>query len=147
MPGSGASIRPCALSLRAPPASPTMRWTGPRPTPACPRGRAGDSPRAVPVVAVLPRGAAVGAAAAQTKPEGGMRWALYVTLSPVWCDPAEVSGQLTPFWFLCAIHDALVKPMPGNLMSPSLAESWTVRADQRVYEFKLSEDLKFHNGD
>ena len=45
------------------------------------------------------------------------------------------------------MHDALVKPMPGNLMAPSLAESWTVSADQRVYEFKLREGLKFHNGD
>src|SRR5260221_9459710 len=89
----------------------------------------------------------VGAAGAQTKPEGEMRWALYVTLSPAWFDPAEVSGQLTPFWVLYALHDALVKPMPGNLMSPSLAESWTVSADQRVYEFKLREGLKFHNGD
>jgi peptide/nickel transport system substrate-binding protein len=86
-------------------------------------------------------------ASAQTKPEGEMRWALYVTLSPVWFDPGEVSGQLTPFWVLYAIHDALVKPMPGNLMSPSLAESWTVSADGRVYEFKLREGLKFHNGD
>ncbi len=63
---------------------------------------------------------------AQTKPEGEMRWALYVTLSPVWFDPGEVTGQLTPFWVLYALHDALVKPMPGNLMAPSLAESWTV---------------------
>jgi peptide/nickel transport system substrate-binding protein len=76
-----------------------------------------------------------------------MRWALYVTVSPNWFDPGEVVGQLTPFWFLYAIHDALVKPMPGNLMTPSLAESWTVSADQRTYEFKLRENLKFHNGD
>ena len=85
--------------------------------------------------------------AAQAKPEGEMRWALYVTLSPVWFDPGEVVGQLTPFWVLYALHDALVKPMPGNLMSPSLAESWTLSTDQRVYEFKLREGLKFHNGD
>src|SRR5258705_8462175 len=45
------------------------------------------------------------------------------------------------------MHDALVKPMPGNLMTPSLAESWTVSADQRVYEFKLREGLRFHIGD
>jgi len=99
------------------------------------------------VLAVLLATAIVGEGAAQTKPEGEMRWALYVTLSPVWFDPAEVSGQLTPFWVLYAIHDALVKPMPGNLMSPSLAESWTVSPDGRVYEFKLREGLKFHNGD
>src|SRR5262245_65801980 len=94
------------------------------------------------VLAALP-----GPVAAQGKPEGEMRWALYVTLTPTWFDPGEVSGQLTPFWVLYALHDALVKPMPGNLMSPSLAESWTVSADQRVYEFKLREGLKFHNGD
>src|SRR5207249_4282845 len=81
------------------------------------------------------------------KPEGEMRWAIYVTLAPQWFDPAEVQGQITPFWVLYAMHDALVKPMPGNLMTPSLAEWWTVSADQRVYEFKLREGLKFHNGD
>ncbi len=92
-------------------------------------------------------GALAGDTAAQGRPEGEMRWALYVTLSPVWFDPGEVVGQITPFWVLYALHDALVKPMPGNLMAPSLAESWTVSADQRVYEFKLREGLKFHNGD
>src|SRR6266850_6080556 len=60
-----------------------------------------------------------------TKPDGEMRWALYVTLAPAWFDPGEVTGGfLTPFWVLYALHDALVKPMPGNLMAPSLAESW-----------------------
>jgi peptide/nickel transport system substrate-binding protein len=85
-------------------------------------------------------------AAGQTRPEGEMRWALYVTLPPVWFDPGEASGQLSPFWVLYALHDALVKPMPGNMLSPSLAESWTVSVDQRVYEFKLRAGLKFHNG-
>ena len=37
--------------------------------------------------------------------------------------------------------------MPGNMLSPSLAESWTVSPDQLTYEFKLREGLKFHNGD
>src|SRR5438067_4759222 len=45
------------------------------------------------------------------------------------------------------MHEALAKPMPGNHLTPGLAESWTVSADQRVYEFKLREGLKFHNGD
>ena len=76
-------------------------------------------------------------AVAQAKPEGEMRWALYVTLSPLWFDPAEVVGVLTPFWVLYALHDAVVKPMPGNHLTPSLAESWTVSPDQRTYEFKL----------
>jgi peptide/nickel transport system substrate-binding protein len=86
-------------------------------------------------------------AGAQAKPEGEMRWALYVTLAPTWFDPAEMTGLITPFWVMYAIHDALVKPMPGNLMAPSLAESWTVSGDQRVWEFKLRQGVKFHNGD
>src|SRR5882724_5928493 len=99
------------------------------------------------VAFVLLSGSLFGDATAQPKPEGEMRWALYVTLSPVWFDPGEVVGLITPFWVLYAIHDALVKPMPGQPMAPSLAEAWTVSADQRVYEFKLREGLKFHNGD
>ena len=99
------------------------------------------------LVAALLLGAGLTPASAQAKPEGEMRWALYVTLSPVWFDPAEVVGVLTPFWVLTAMHDALVKPMPGNLLTPSLAESWKVSPDGRVYEFKLREGLKFHNGD
>src|SRR3989440_2894940 len=98
------------------------------------------------LVCALLGGGVFGDASAQPKPDGEMRWALYVTLSPVWFDPGEFQG-LTPFWVLYAIHDALVKPMPGNLMTPSLAESWTVSADQLVYEFTLREGLKFHNGD
>jgi peptide/nickel transport system substrate-binding protein len=99
------------------------------------------------LVAVLALTGPSSHASAQTRPEGEMRWAVYVTLSPQWFDPAEVIGVLTPFWVMYAMHDALVKPMPGTLLAPSLAESWTVSADQRVYEFKLREGLKFHNGD
>jgi peptide/nickel transport system substrate-binding protein len=86
-------------------------------------------------------------APAQPKPEGEMRWALYVTLPPAWFDPGEVVGVITPFWVLYALHDALVKPMPGNHLTPSLAESWTLSPNQTIYEFKLREGLKFHNGD
>ena len=86
--------------------------------------------------------------AAQTKPEGEMRFALYVTVPPAWLDPGEAApGFTSPFWVLYALHDALVKPMPGQRMAPSLAESWTESPDKRVYEFKLRKGLKFHNGD
>jgi peptide/nickel transport system substrate-binding protein len=86
-------------------------------------------------------------AAAQAKPDGEMRFAMYVTISPTWFDPAEVTGFITPFWLMWAMHDALVKTMPGKAMAPSLAESWTVSADQKTYDFKLRTGLKFHNGD
>jgi hypothetical protein len=94
-----------------------------------------------------------GSAAAQTRPaqgapEGEMRFALYVTILPAWFDPGETGpGNLTSFWMLYALHDALVKPMPGNPMAPSLAEAWTESPDKRVYEFKLRAGLKFYNGE
>src|SRR5258708_1792211 len=92
--------------------------------------------------------AGAGAALAQTKPEGEMRFALYVTMAPAWLDPGETTpGFLTAFWMLYALHDALVKPMPGNRMTPSLAESWTESPDKLSYEFTLRPGLKFHNGD
>jgi peptide/nickel transport system substrate-binding protein len=96
----------------------------------------------------LPVGHVTAATALSYKPEGEMRWALYVTISPAWFDPGQVAvvGG-TPFWFSYALHDALVKPMPDNPMAASLAESWTMSDDQRVYEFKLREGLTFHNGD
>jgi peptide/nickel transport system substrate-binding protein len=99
------------------------------------------------VVALISVSGIVAPAGAQAKPEGEMRWALYVTLAPAWFDPAEVVGVLTPFWVLNAMHDAVVKPMPGNHQTPSLAESWKVSPDGLVYEFKLREGVKFHNGD
>ena len=61
--------------------------------------------------------------------------------------PAETPGIGVPFVFLYALHDALIKPLPGNDMAPCLAESWKESADGLVYEFKLREGLKFHNGD
>src|SRR5437870_9740131 len=58
-------------------------------------------------------------------PAGQVTWAVHVSLAPTWFDPAETPGILTPFMVLYALHDALVKPMPGKPMAPSLAESWT----------------------
>jgi peptide/nickel transport system substrate-binding protein len=115
--------------------------SGPRPVPRLPRALL-----AALVSTALLAGSVAGASA-QAKPEGEMRWALYVTVAPAWLDPGEVLGFITPFWIQYALHDALVKPMPGNIMTPSLAESWTVSADQKTYEFKLRPGLKFHNGD
>ena len=48
---------------------------------------------------------------------------------------------------LYALHDALVKPMPGNPMAASLAESWNASPDGLVYEFVLRKGVKFHNGE
>jgi peptide/nickel transport system substrate-binding protein len=84
---------------------------------------------------------------AAAAPEGQLTWAVHVSLAPAWFDPAETTGIITPFMFLYALHDALVKSMPGNAMAPSLAESWSASPDGLVYEFVLRRGVKFHNGD
>jgi peptide/nickel transport system substrate-binding protein len=79
--------------------------------------------------------------------DGQMTWGVHVSLAPTWLDPAETPGLITPFMVLYAIHDALVKPMPGNPMAPSLAESWKASPDGLSYTFTLRRGVKFHNGD
>ena len=89
----------------------------------------------------------VGAAPAIAAPAGQMVWAVHVTLAPTWFDPAETPALITPFMVLYALHDALVKPMPGAAMAPSLAESWSASKDGLTYEFVLRKGVKFHNGE
>src|SRR5262249_60879175 len=91
--------------------------------------------------------AAAGEARAQSAPEGQLTIAFDASIAPTFLDPAETSGIATPFVFLYAMHDALIKPLPGNNMAPCLAESWHESPDGLVYEFKLRQGLKFHNGD
>src|SRR5437762_12016964 len=95
------------------------------------------------VVALLTLTAAPGAAAT----EGQMTWAVHISLAPTWFDPAETSGIITPFMVLYALHDAVLKPMPGNPMAPSLAEAWSASPDGLSYEFTLRKGVQFHNGD
>src|SRR5207245_497476 len=81
------------------------------------------------------------------RPAGELSVSFHVTLAPAWLDPSTAPPQITPFGVLYAIHDALVRPLPGQKMGPSLAESWTESPDGLTYEFKLRRGLKFHNGD
>jgi len=78
---------------------------------------------------------------------GTMVIGLHVTLVSRWLDPVDTEGLITPFMVLYALHDALVKPMPGNIMTPSLAESWSLAKDGVTYEFVLRKNARFHNGD
>src|SRR5205809_4389955 len=80
-------------------------------------------------------------------PQGQLAWGVHTTLAPTWFDPAETPGIITPFMVLYALHDALVKPLPGNPMAPSLAESWSASEDALTYEFFLRKGVKFHNGE
>jgi peptide/nickel transport system substrate-binding protein len=90
--------------------------------------------------------AAPAAAPAQT-PAGEVTVSFHVTVTPAWLDPSTAPPQITPFGVLYAVHDALVRPLPGQKMAPSLAESWTESPDGLVYEFRLRRGLLFHNGD
>src|SRR2546427_9060531 len=84
---------------------------------------------------------------AAAAPEGQLTWGVHISLAPTWFDPAETLGIITPFMVMYALHDALAKAMPGNPTAPSLAESWQVSPDGRVYDFTLRAGVKFHNGD
>jgi peptide/nickel transport system substrate-binding protein len=85
--------------------------------------------------------------AAAAPPEGQVTWGVHISLTPTWFDPAEMPGIITPYMIFYALHDAMVKPMPGAPMAPSLAESWSVSKDGLTYEFVLRKNLRFHNGD
>jgi len=85
--------------------------------------------------------------AAEPASSGQAVMAWHVTIAPSWFDPSTAPPQITPFGMLYAIHDALVRPYPGQKMGPSLAESWEESEDGLTYTFKLRPGLKFHNGD
>src|SRR5271166_4798775 len=101
------------------------------------------------VLAVAALGLVAGAPgmAAAAGPEGQLTWGVHVSLAPIWFDPADISGIITPFMVLYALHDAMVKPMPGQSPAPSLAEAWSASEDGLSYEFTLRPGAMFHNGE
>ena len=85
--------------------------------------------------------------AARAAQEGTLTIGVHVTLVSRWLDPGETEALITPFMVLYPLHDALVKPMPGGINTPGLAESWSVSKDGLTYDFVLRKGVKFHNGD
>jgi peptide/nickel transport system substrate-binding protein len=83
----------------------------------------------------------------QAKPEGTLKQAIHWGISADWLDPATTSTSISAYVPLYLFHDGLLKPMPGGLLTPSLAESYSISPDARTYEFKIRRGVKFHNGD
>ncbi|MSP03493.1 MAG: ABC transporter substrate-binding protein [Acetobacteraceae bacterium] len=84
---------------------------------------------------------------ASASPEGQVTVGVHVTLTPRWFDPADTEGIVTPYLFLYALHDAMVKAMPDGNLTPSLAKSWSMTDDGLTYEFVMRDGVRFHNGD
>jgi peptide/nickel transport system substrate-binding protein len=83
----------------------------------------------------------------EAAPDGHLTWAAPFSILPTLFDPAEYQGSISSMMTFYALHDALLKPMPGQAMAPGLAESWSATPDGLTYEFLLRKNVKFHNGD
>jgi peptide/nickel transport system substrate-binding protein len=88
-----------------------------------------------------------GPSVAAASPEGTLTFAMHFSPVTRWLDPAEGESTITPYLLLYALHDGLLKPMPGTGSGPSLAESWSMAKDGQSAEFTLRPGIKFHNGD
>jgi peptide/nickel transport system substrate-binding protein len=80
-------------------------------------------------------------------PSGVLTYAVHISLAPTWFDPAETPSLVTPYMIYYALHDAVLKPMPGEPMAHSLAESWSATEDGMSYSFVLRDGVTFHNGE
>jgi peptide/nickel transport system substrate-binding protein len=99
---------------------------------------------------VLAASAAIGSgvrAAHAAGAAGQLVYGVHISLAPTWFDPAETQGIITPYMLLYALHDGMLKPMPGQPHAPCLAQSWSAAEDGLSYEFVLRKEAVFHNGE
>ena len=76
-----------------------------------------------------------------------MTLAWHAGLSASWLDPQDNPAMATPYNFVYALHDALVKTMPAGLNTPSLSESWEWSEDFSSITFNMRPGIKFQNGE
>ena len=141
--GGAATEAPEATAPPAATAAPTAT-TAPAATSAAPAATAAapsaPTPAAAPTSAPSPAQPSVVAS-------GKMSLAWHAGLSSSWLDPQDNPAMATPYNFAYALHDAVVKIMPQNLNTPSLAESWEWADDFSGITFKMRPGTSFHNGE
>jgi peptide/nickel transport system substrate-binding protein len=158
--GAAGLLAACAPTAPAPPAAPAA--TQPpaavqatqapivTPAPATAVAKPTEAAAAKPAEAAKPTAAAAAPTTApatgKTEPKGQIVYAWHTTISPAWLDPQENPPQITPYNFAYALHDALVKHLPGKPFSPSLAESYEMASDSKSATFKLRQGIKVHDG-
>src|SRR6266516_2801226 len=94
-------------------------------------------PTSMPATAAAQPVATAAPTVARAEPKGQVVYAWHTTISPAWLDPQENPPQVTPYNFDYALHDALVKHVPGKPLAPSLAESYEMAPDYKSATFKL----------
>ncbi|HEX2171364.1 MAG TPA: ABC transporter substrate-binding protein [Dehalococcoidia bacterium] len=109
----------------------------PSAAPTAPQTGAATQPTAAPTLTAEPR---------RGEPAGRLIYVWNVGIVPAWFDPQENGQLITPYGFQYALHDALVKHLPGQPFAPSLAESYEIAPDYTSATFKLREGIKFHDG-
>ncbi len=68
-------------------------------------------------------------------PAGQLTVGVHITLAPTWLDQAETAGIITPFMVMYALHDAMVKPMPGQIRRPAWRRTWSATEDGLSWRF------------
>ena len=83
-------------------------------------------------------------------PAGEVTVSFHVTLAPSWFDPSTAPPQITPFGVLYAVHDALVRPLPGAEDGPELGrvvDGERRRARLRVQAAPRAQVPQWRSGD
>ena len=80
-------------------------------------------------------------------PQGTLTIGLHYAHSPMWLDPQVYNSPVFNH-FLYIVHDALIKPMAGNVWTYSLAESAEMPTDYTYAKFRVEGKAEgFVNGE
>ena len=142
---AGAATTLLAACGPAAPAAPTPAAAGATQAPAAPtQAPATSKPAATIAPAAAPGATLQPAAAAGTPKRGGeLKAAMQVDATSL--DP-HLSSSYSSSLVIEQVYSGLIQFDENMNIQPDLAESWTVSPDGLVYDFKLRQNVKFHNG-